>query len=186
MQQQIKNAIIHLKKGELILYPTDTVWGIGCDASNAKAVAKIYELKKRNDSKALICLVTDKRMLEKYIKKIPETALKIINHSKNPTTIIYDNPINLADNLIANDGSIAIRIPNNDFCNQLSKKFNGAIVSTSANISGEPTPKQFSEISTYILKGVCYVVDLYHEKKSKNPSAIIKVSADGKVETIRS
>ncbi len=185
MQKQIQQAIQHLKNGNLILYPTDTVWGIGCDASNPNAVAKIYALKKRKDSKALICLVADERMLEKYVKKIPEAALDITECSENPTTIIYDNAQNLATNLIATDGSIAIRIPDNDFCYQLSRKFNGAIVATSANISGDKTPKQFSEISMDILKGVSYVVDLHHEKKAVKSSTIIQLKNNGEVKIIR-
>lgn len=145
MQQQIENAIKHLKNGGLILYPTDTVWGIGCDATNEIAVAKVYALKKRIDSKALICLVADDRMLAKYVKNVPEVALEIIEIAEKPTTIIYDGAQHLAENLIALDGSIAIRVPDDEFCYQLIRKFGNAIVSTSANISGEPTPKQFSK-----------------------------------------
>jgi len=185
MHTQVKKAIEHLKNGELILYPTDTVWGIGCDATNAEAVAKIYELKKRTDSKALICLVADERMLSKYVKHIPEVALDIIEFSDNPTTVIYDDAQNLAPNLIAKDGSIAIRIPDDDFCYQLCRKFNGAIVSTSANVSGNKTPKQFSDISTDILKGVHYVVDLHHEKKATKTSTIIQLKNNGVVKIIR-
>ena len=185
MQSELNIAIDHLKNGNLILYPTDTVWGIGCDATNEDAVAKIYELKKRIDSKALICLVADERMLKKYVKHIPETALEIIEITERPTTIIYDTAQNLARNLIADDGSIAIRIPDDEFCYQLIRKFGGAIVSTSANISGKPTPKQFSEISSDILKGVSYVVNLHREKNKINPSTIIKLGNDGLVKIIR-
>jgi L-threonylcarbamoyladenylate synthase len=182
---EIKNAIQNLKEGNLILYPTDTVWGIGCDASNPKAVEKIFKLKKRIDNKALICFVADDRMLKKYIKEIPETALEIIDIAEKPTTIIYDNPQNLAANLIASDNTIAIRIPDDEFCYQLTRKFNGAIVSTSANISGQPTPKCFKEISDDILKGVDYIVNLHHEKIYNKPSSIIKLSNNGIVKIIR-
>lgn len=185
MNQQIKNCIQHLKNSGIILYPTDTVWGIGCDATNEAAVKKVYDLKKRIDSKALICLVADERMLSKYVKQIPETALDIIELAESPTTIIYDDAQNLATNLIAKDNTIAIRIPDDEFCFQLSRKFNGAIVSTSANISGQPTPKTFSEISTYILKGVDYVVNSQFEKKSSKPSSIIKLTNSGLVTIIR-
>jgi len=185
MQQELKNCITHLKKGGLILYPTDTLWGIGCDANNTEAVKKIYALKKRIDSKSLICLVADERMLSKYIKEIPEVALDIIEVAESPTTIIYDAPQNVAPNLIASDNSIAIRIPDDEFCFQLLRKFNGAIVSTSANISGEPSPNSFSEISNDILKGVDYVVNLHREKKSSKPSSIIKLSNAGLVTIIR-
>ena len=185
MHQELKNCIQHLKNGGLILYPTDTIWGIGCDATNEDAVKKIYSLKKRVDSKALICLVADDRMLSKYIKQIPEVALDIIEVAENPTTIVYDAPQNLAENLIGSDNTIAIRIPDDDFCFQLLRQFNGAIVSTSANISGQPSPKSFSEISDEILKGVDYVVNSQFEKKSAKPSSIIKLTNSGLVTIIR-
>ncbi|OEJ98843.1 threonylcarbamoyl-AMP synthase [Flavivirga aquatica] len=185
MHQEINKTIQVLKQGGIILYPTDTVWGIGCDANNAGAVKKIYELKQREDSKALICLVADDRMLKKHVKNIPDAALSIIDIADKPTTIIYDEAQNLASNLIAPDGTIAIRIPDDDFCYQLSRKFNGAIVSTSANISGFPTPKSFKEISKAILKGVDYVVNLHQEKNCSKPSSIIKLSNNGIVKVIR-
>lgn len=185
MQKEINQAVQTLKSGELILYPTDTVWGIGCDASNADAVEKVFKLKQRVDSKALICLVIDDRMLKKYVKKIPEVAYDILDVSEEPITIIYDDPQNLAKNLIASDNTIGIRIPNDDFCFQLLRRFNGAIVSTSANISGQPTPNSFKEIHPDILKGVDYVVNLHHEKISIKPSSIIKLGNDGKVVIIR-
>ncbi len=185
MHNEIKNCIEHLKNGGLILYPTDTLWGIGCDATNSEAVRKIYDLKKRENNKALICLVADDRMLNKYIKNIPEVAQDIIEVSETPTTIIYDNPVNVASNLIGSDNSIGIRIPDNEFCYQLLRKFNGAIVSTSANTSGEPSPKDFSEISNDILKGVDYVVNLYQDKKTTKASSIIKLSNNGLVTIIR-
>ncbi|WP_100612539.1 L-threonylcarbamoyladenylate synthase [Confluentibacter lentus] len=185
MQTEINNALQTLKQGGLILYPTDTVWGIGCDASNTEAVKKVYELKQREDSKALICLVADDRMLKKYVKKIPEVAFNILDVADNPITIIYDDAQNLAENLIAEDKTIAIRIPNDDFCFQLLRRFNGAIVSTSANLSGQPTPKSFKEIAPEVLKGVDYVVNLHHEKICDKPSSIIKLGNDGQVKVIR-
>lgn len=185
MTHEINNCLATLKQGGLILYPTDTVWGIGCDASNDEAVKKVFRLKQREDSKALICLVADDRMLKKYIKKIPEVAYDLLDISEEPMTIIYDGPQNLAPNLIAEDNTIAIRIPNDDFCFQLLRRFNGAIVSTSANISGQPTPKSFKEISKDILKGVDYVVNLHHEKISTKPSSVIKLGNDGQVKIIR-
>ncbi|MDO7138711.1 L-threonylcarbamoyladenylate synthase [Algibacter lectus] len=185
MNEEINKAIQILKEGGLILYPTDTVWGIGCDATNPEAVKKVYQLKQREDSKALICLVTDDRMLKKYVKSIPESALTIIDVADKPTTIIYDDAQNLAPNLIAEDGSIAIRIPDDEFCYQLSRRLNGALVSTSANISGFPTPKSFKEIAPEVLKGVDYVVNLQREKTCANPSSIIKLSNSGVVKIIR-
>ncbi|HLV70601.1 MAG TPA: L-threonylcarbamoyladenylate synthase [Xanthomarina sp.] len=184
-QKEVQESFKVLKQGGLILYPTDTVWGIGCDAANPEAVEKIFQLKQRNDSKALICLVADDRMLKKYVKKIPDAAFDIMDIEDNPITIIYDEPLNLAKNLIAKDNTIAIRIPDNDFCFQLLRKFNGAIVSTSANISGQATPKSFKEIHEDILKGVDYVVNLPDEKIGTKPSSIIKLSNDGKVQVIR-
>ncbi|WP_412984424.1 L-threonylcarbamoyladenylate synthase [Pontimicrobium sp. IMCC45349] len=185
LQTEVKNALKILKEGGLILYPTDTVWGIGCDATNEEAVAKVYELKKRVDSKALICLVTDDRMLSKYVASIPEAAKSIIEISETPTTIIYEKAQNLASNLIAQDKTIAIRIPDHEFCYRLTRKLNGAIVSTSANISGQPTPQSFKEISPEILKGVDYVVNLQREKKTGKSSSIIKLNNDGQVKIIR-
>ena len=185
MNEEINKALKTLKQGGVILYPTDTVWGIGCDANNPEAVKKIYELKQREDSKALICLVADDRMLNKYVKEIPKAALEIIEITNKPTTIIYDEAQNLAQNLIAQDGTIAIRIPDDDFCYWLSRKLNGAIVSTSANISGQPTPKSFKEIAPEVLKGVDYVVNLHKEKICSKPSSIIKLSNNGVVKIIR-
>ncbi|MFI1743499.1 L-threonylcarbamoyladenylate synthase [Thalassobellus sediminis] len=185
MNKEINKAIEVLKDGGLILYPTDTVWSIGCDATNAEAVKKIYELKQRKDNKALICLVTDDRMLKKYVKNIPEAAISIINISEKPTTIIYDDAQNLASNLLAEDGTIAIRIPDDEFCYQLSRKLNSAIVLTSANLGGKPIPKSFKEIAPEVLKGVDYVVNLQREKICNKPSSIIKLSNNGIVKIIR-
>jgi len=185
MQNELNNSLKILKQGGLLLYPTDTVWGIGCDATNAEAVEKIFKLKKRKDNKALICLVADDRMLKKYVKKIPEAAYSIFDIPEQPIAIIYDDPQNLAKNLIPDDNTIGIRIPDDDFCFQLLRRFNGAIVSTSANISGQPSPKSFKEISQEVLKGVDYVVNLHHEKIMAKPSSIIKLTSDGKVKVIR-
>jgi L-threonylcarbamoyladenylate synthase len=185
VQTEINKALEVLKNGGLILYPTDTVWGIGCDATNPEAVKKVYALKQREDSKALICLVADDRMLKKYVKKVPEVALNIIDVTDKPTTIIYDDAQNLAPNLIAEDGTIAIRIPDDEFCFQLSRRLNSAIVSTSANISGYPTPNSFKEIQQEVLKGVDYVVNLHREKICAKPSSIIKLSNNGVVQVIR-
>ena len=185
MQQEIKTCLEVLNNGGLILYPTDTVWGIGCDATNPEAIKKVYQLKQREDSKSLICLAADDRMLKKYVKEVPQVAIDIIEIADKPTTIIYDEAQNLAQNLIADDGSIAFRIPDDDFCYWLLRKFNKPIVSTSANISGEPTPNSFKEISAPILKGVDYVVNLQRDKICKNPSSIIKLSNNGVVKVIR-
>ncbi|MCB4809178.1 threonylcarbamoyl-AMP synthase [Tamlana sp. 62-3] len=185
MQTEINNALKTLKAGGIILYPTDTVWGIGCDATNPEAVKKIYDLKQREDSKALICLVADDRMLKNHVAQVPKAAQDIIDVAEKPTTIIYDQAKNLAPNLIAEDGSIAIRIPDDDFCFWLTRKLNGALVSTSANISGAPTPKSFKEISADILNGVDYVVNLQKEKICNKPSSIIKIGNNGVFKIIR-
>ncbi len=174
-----------LSKNGLILYPTDTVWGIGCDATNPVAVKKVYDLKKREDSKALVCLVSDIEMLKAYVTSVPDKAIEIIVSATQPTTLIYNNPIGFAHNLVASDNTIAIRIPHSEFCVALIKAFKKPIVSTSANISGESTPKCFEEISDHILKGVDYVVNLQYEKKNAKPSSILKLETDGSVTVIR-
>lgn len=185
MHHETQQALHTLRAGGLILYPTDTVWGIGCDATNAEAVEKIFQLKQRSDQKALICLVADDRMLSKYVKEIPSVAYDLFEVSDTPITIIYDHAQNLAQNLIADDGSIGIRIPDDDFCFQLIRRFGKPIVSTSANISGQATPKSFQEIAPEILKGVDYVVNLHRKKIGSKPSTIIKLGANGQVKIIR-
>ena len=185
MNEEINKALQILKQGGLILYPTDTVWCIGCDASNKEAVKNVFKLKQRKNSTPLICLVADDRMLKKYIKSMPEAAMSIIDVTNKPTTIVYDNGKNLADNIIAKDGSVAIRIPDDDFCFALSRKLNGAIVATSANISGQSKPKSFKEIAPAILKGVDYVVNLHQEKRHDKTSSIIKLTNSGIVKIIR-
>ncbi|HSP12561.1 MAG TPA: L-threonylcarbamoyladenylate synthase, partial [Salegentibacter sp.] len=182
---EMQNCMETLKRGGLILYPTDTVWGIGCDATNADAVDKVYALKKRNESQALICLVSDYKMLNQFVEDVPEVAYDILKYAIKPTTIIYDDPIRVAENLIADDNSLAIRVSKDKFSNELVKRFRKPIVSTSANISGEKTPQSYAEISPEILKGVDYVVNLQRSKQSGKPSAIIKLTNDGKVTVIR-
>lgn len=174
-----------LHEGGLILYPTDTVWGLGCDATNEVAVNKIYQLKERDDSKALLCLVANQAMLERYVKEIPEAAYDIMDLATKPTTIIYDNPTGIAKNLIADDNSLAIRVASDKFCQYLINNFGKPIVSTSANISGSPTPDRFDNIDDRILKGVDYAVNLNRKKVMATPSSIIKLGNDGLVRVIR-
>lgn len=178
MEAEILNSLKVLEKKELLLYPTDTVWGIGCDATNEEAVNKIYELKQREESKSLVILVADVKMLQEYIAEIPQKALDILNSSEKPTTIIYTNPNGLAKNTIASDNTIAIRIPSHAFCKSLVSSFKKPIVSTSANVSGNPTPKSFSEIETAILEGVDYVVNLEREKITEKSSTILKLDGE--------
>ncbi len=185
MQTEINNCLNALKKGGLILYPTDTVWGIGCDATNYEAVEKIFQLKNRIDNKSMICLVNDFKMLNQYIEDIPEVTYDIIKYAVKPTTIIYDRPLHVAENLIAEDNSLAIRVIRDGFSGQLIRKFKKPIVSTSANLSGKAAPNNFQEINKAILEGVDYVVNLDRNKKSVKPSAIIKITTGGSVQIIR-
>ena len=185
MREEIENALAVLKRGGVILYPTDTVWGIGCDATNAEAIDKVYKIKKRAESKALICLVSDFKMLNQYVQEVPEVAYDILKYAVKPTTVIYDDPIRVAENLIAEDNSLGIRVVQDDFCKTLIRKLKRPLVSTSANISGEKTPATFKEISPLILEGVDYVVNLYRNNKPAKPSSIIKLKNNGAVTIIR-
>ncbi|MBN2663284.1 MAG: threonylcarbamoyl-AMP synthase [Bacteroidales bacterium] len=175
-----------LKDGKIILYPTDTIWGLGCDATNYEAVKKIYEIKQRVFSKSLIVLVNSIEKLQNYVDFIPPLAQEIIlNHTK-PTTIIYQNAKNLSKNILAEDGSIAIRIPDDDFCKNLIKKFGKAIISTSANISGKNPPSNFNDISDNIKNQVDYIVKWRQKDLSKTKaSSIIIIKKDNTLEYIR-
>ena len=185
-QDDIKNAIGVMRKGGVILYPTDTIWGIGCDATNAEAVARVYQIKKRNDSKALICLVDSDARLQRYVRKVPDVAWELIDAVVKPTTIIYDNAVNLAPNLVAEDGSIAIRITQEKFSQELCFRFQKPIVSTSANISGEPSAQNFCDISPEIIEAVDYVCwTRRQEHLPHTASSIIKLGEDGEVKIIR-
>jgi L-threonylcarbamoyladenylate synthase len=186
MRDEINKALEILKRGGLILYPTDTVWGIGCDATNAEAVDRVYALKEREDNKALICLVSDFKMLNQFVEEVPEVAYDILKYAQKPTTIVYDHPIRVAENLVGTDNTLAIRVTKDDFCNQLIRKLKRPLVSTSANISGKNTPSEYKEISPAILEGVDYVVNLHRNKKNAQPSTIIQIKNDGTVKVIRS
>ena len=184
--EDIKNAVEVLRKGGVILYPTDTVWGIGCDATNAEAVAKVYEIKHREDSKALICLVDSEGRLQRYVRDVPEIAWQLMEMSEKPMTVILDNAINLAPNLIAEDGSIALRITKEAFSKELCYRFQKAIVSTSANISGEPTAQNYRDISPELLEAVDYVcTSRRQEHKPHMPSSIVKVGRENEIKIIR-
>lgn len=186
IQEDIKNAIEAMKQGGVILYPTDTVWGIGCDATNAEAVAKVYKIKKRDDSKALICLVDSDARLQRYVRQVPNVAWDLLDVAVKPTTIILDGAINLAPNLIAEDGSIALRITKEPFSHELCYRFQKALVSTSANVSGEPAAANYCDISQEILDAVDYVChSRRQEHKPHTPSSIIKLAEDGEVAIIR-
>lgn len=185
-EEDIKNAVEVLKRGGVILYPTDTIWGIGCDATNAKAVERIYEIKQRADSKALIVLLGNSNDLYRYVDEVPDVAMELLEVSVRPTTIIYDRGINLAKNVTAEDGSIAIRVSSDRFCRQLCRALRRPLVSTSANISGQASPPTFKKISPEIINAVDYVVE--HRRNDStiaSPSIIIKISNDSTFKIIR-
>ena len=185
-KEDIKNAVEVMRKGGVILYPTDTVWGIGCDATNEEAVAKVYKIKQRDDSKALICLVDSDARLQRYVRNVPNVAWDIFDLATKPTTIILDGAVNLAPNLIAEDGSIAMRITQEEFSKELCYRFQKAIVSTSANISGQPAAQNFQDIAPELLEAVDYVCySRRQEKKPHTPSSIIKLTENGEVTVIR-
>ena len=203
MKEQIQKALETLRKGGVILYPTDTVWGVGCDATDPDAVARVYALKKRQDSKSLVVLAADMDMICRYVEEVPEMAVQLVEVNDKPMTIIYPGAVAgekpavpggpvaksnhcLAYNVVAEDGTVGMRIPMMDFCQQLVSRLGRPLVSTSANISGEPAPKRFSEISDVIKSGVDLIVDPSLEKDSTGKSSsIIKVGLDYSIEVIR-
>lgn len=184
--EEAKKCVEVLRRGGVILYPTDTVWGIGCDATNADAVKRVFEIKKRADCKAMLMLVDNADRICRYVANVPMVAWDIIELSTKPITIIYDGARNIAPNLMAEDGSIGIRVTSELFSKELCFRFQKAVVSTSANISGEPTPRYFAEISPEIIDAVDYVVNYKQlEKGTPKASSIIKLAANGAVTVIR-
>lgn len=185
-EKDIAECLSVLNTGGLILYPTDTIWGIGCDATNEAAVAKIYALKKRPDEKSMIILLADQKSINKYITRPDPAVFEYLDQTTKPTTIIYEDATGIADNLVGNDGSIAIRIVQDEFCRQLIRRFQKPIVSTSANISGEPAPQHFGAIGIPIKNGVDYIVQhRQNDTAIVSPSAIVKWNADGSLSIIR-
>ena len=175
-----------MREGGVILYPTDTIWGIGCDATNEDAVRRVYEIKQRQDSKAMLVLVDSSVKVDFYVRDVPEVAWDLIDLADKPLTIIYSGARNLAANLLAEDGSVDIRVTNEDFSKRLCQQFRKAIVSTSANISGQPSPKNFSEISEEVKSAVDYIVGYRQEEISNpKPSSIIKLDKGGVIKIIR-
>lgn len=186
MEEDIKKCIEVLNRGGVILYPTDTIWGIGCDATNADAVKKVYDLKHREDNKAMLVLLDSVNNLDRYVRELPDIAYDLIDVAVNPLTIIYDGGYNLAPNLLGENNSVGIRITNEAFSQALCRKFRRPIVSTSANISGNPSPAIFSEISSEIIEGVDYVVNYRRNDNTKKcASSIIKLGADATIKIIR-
>ena len=185
-EDDIRQAVEVLRRGGVILYPTDTVWGIGCDATNAEAVARVYAIKHRDDSKAMICLVDSAARLQRYVRDVPDVAWDLIELAVRPTTVILDGASGLAPNLIAADGSIAMRVTRELFSHELCYRFQKALVSTSANISGEPAAQNYCDISPEILEAVDYVCfSRRQEHRPHQPSSIIKLSQNGEVTIIR-
>ena len=183
---EINDCLNVLKSGGVILYPTDTVWGIGCDATNASAVEKIFKIKNRPESKSLITLVNDDRMLMRYVRDVPEVAWELIETSEKPITIIYEGILGLAPNILAEDKSAAIRICRDEFCRTLIQKFGKPIISTSANISGEATPQNFKEIDPAIFSLIDYIVKWKQDELNQHPpSSIIKIKNNGEFKIVR-
>ena len=175
-----------MREGGVILYPTDTIWGIGCDATNEDAVRRVYEIKQRQDSKAMLVLVDSSVKVDFYVQDVPEVAWDLIDLADKPLTIIYSGARNLAANLLAEDGSVGIRVTNEDFSKRLCQQFRKAVVSTSANISGQPSPSNFSEISEEVKSAVDYIVGYRQEEMSNpKPSSIIKLDKGGVIKIIR-
>lgn len=186
IQDEVKKAVEIMRRGGVILYPTDTVWGIGCDATNAEAVQRVYDIKRRDDSKALICLVDSDVRLQRYVRNVPDVAWDLIELATRPLTIIFDGATGLASNLLADDGSVGIRVTREEFSRELCYRMQKPVVSTSANISGEPTAQTFSEISDEIKNAVDYVVRYNQRCKEKHqPSSIIRMKAGGQFSLIR-
>ena len=186
IEEDVSAALDVLKSGGVILYPTDTVWGIGCDASRSDAVKRIFEIKKRADSKAMIVLVDSPEKLDRYVEEVPEVALQLIDVAVRPTTIVYDGARNVARELVAEDGSIGIRVTTDEFSKKLCRALRRPLVSTSANVSGEPTAHFFSEISDEIKSSVDYIANTRrNDNPPSQPSCVIKVSSGGVIKILR-
>lgn len=186
LKEEINKALEVLKSGGVILYPTDTIWGLGCDATNPEAVDKLLKIKNRPAEKSLIILLDVDNKIQSYIDEVPEVAYDLIEYAENPLTVVFSGAKNLAKNVINEDGSVGIRIIKHDFCTPLIQRFRKPIVSTSANLSGAPSPKYFDDISLAITEGVDYVVNFEQENRTpKKPSTIMKLSPGGQFQFIR-
>jgi L-threonylcarbamoyladenylate synthase len=186
LQDEVKKAVEVMKSGGVILYPTDTIWGIGCDATNAEAVKRVYEIKRRADSKALICLVDSEARLSRYVRNVPDVAWDMIELATSPLTMVFDGASGLAPNLLAEDGSVGLRVTREEFSNQLCFRFQKPVVSTSANVSGEPSPATFDEISDEIKSAVDYIVNYSRQSKEKHkPSSVVKMKSNGEFVILR-
>ena len=182
----VRQACEVMRRGGIILYPTDTVWGIGCDATNAEAVARVYSIKHREDNKAMICLVDSEARLQRYVRDVPSVAWDIIELATRPTTVILDNATGLADNLVAADGSIAVRVTAEPFSRELCRRLQRPVVSTSANISGRPPAQNYSDIDPQLIAAVDYVCTSRRQETGQHtPSAIIRLHSNGEVKVVR-
>lgn len=185
-EEDLRKSLEVLRAGGVILYPTDTIWGLGCDATNQSAVQKIFDIKARSENKTLLVLADSEGMLERYVKEIPEIALQIISVSDTPVTIVYPKGKNLAPGICQNDGSVGIRICSEPFCNELISRFRKPIVSTSANISGKDSPSCFSDVEESLTKAVDYVVKYRQDDQKKHKaSSVIRVDLDGTIKILR-
>ncbi|WP_461451508.1 L-threonylcarbamoyladenylate synthase [Mucilaginibacter sp.] len=186
LRDEVAKAFKIIQDSGIILYPTDTIWGIGCDATNTEAVQKIYRLKQRDEAKSMIILLDNDNKLQSYVNEVPDIAYDLIEFAENPLTLVMPGAKNISPALINKDGSIAIRVVKNDFCEQLIQRMKKPLVSTSANISGKPSPQYFSQVDQEIIDGVDYVVDIdQHSMEIKNPSTIMRLEPGGKFEFIR-
>lgn len=186
LKEEVAQALKVILEGGIILYPTDTIWGIGCDANNTEAIKKIFALKQRDEAKSMIILLDTENKLESYIQEVPSIAYDLIEYAENPLTLIMPGAKNISPALVAADGSVGIRVAKHDFCQQLIQRLRKPLVSTSANISGRPSPQTFDEVDQAIINGVDYVVNLdQHSTEKKKPSTIMRLNPDGQFEFIR-
>lgn len=185
MQVDYHEAIGHLRRGGIILYPTDTLWGLGCDATNEAAVQRVYRLKQRNEAKALVVLIAEVGQLTQYVTQVPDIAWDWVEFAEKPLTVVYPKGKNVAASVLAPDGSLAIRLVKEEFCKNLVYRFGRALVSTSANISGHPTPGRFEDISEALKQGVDYILQPPVPLKPAPPSTIVRLGLDGEVEFLR-
>jgi L-threonylcarbamoyladenylate synthase len=186
LTEEVNKSVSLLQQGKILLYPTDTVWGIGCDATNAKAVEKIFQLKNRHEQKSMIVLLDDKEKIKEFVSEVPSIAYDLIENAASPLTIVYPNARRLPKNLVAADGTIAIRVVKGDYCVEVIRNLGKPLVSTSANISGEPAPLTFDQISDVIKERVDYVVEVHRSRiRSVRPSTVLKLEKNGTFSIIR-
>lgn len=186
LRDEVAKALKIVQDGGIILYPTDTIWGIGCDATNTDAIKRIYQLKQRDEAKSMIILLDTENRLESYIKEVPPIAYELIEFAENPLTLVMPGAKNISQAIISEDGSVGIRVARHDFCQQLIQRLRKPLVSTSANISGRPSPQNFNQVDTEIIDGVDYVVNLeQHNTELKKPSTVMRLQPDGRFEFIR-